>query len=140
MANSHGRFVWYELATTDMEAANAFYTGGSWAGARRRRSCIPWHRLRRRQHAAHGGIGGHEGKWYAAALTPRIKESSRPHFQTDGDLSGLVSDGREQKATISIRRTRLGGKGGCPYRDRLRQSCAVLCNSTNALQLWCGEQ
>jgi predicted enzyme related to lactoylglutathione lyase len=25
MANSHGRFVWYELATTDMEAAKAFY-------------------------------------------------------------------------------------------------------------------
>jgi hypothetical protein len=36
--------------------------------------------------AAHGGIGGHEGKWCAAALTPRIKESSRPHFQSDGDL------------------------------------------------------
>src|SRR5262249_25606812 len=33
--------------------------------------CIPWHRLRRRQHAAHGGIGGHGGKWCAAALTPR---------------------------------------------------------------------
>ncbi|HXW27423.1 MAG TPA: VOC family protein [Xanthobacteraceae bacterium] len=26
MANSHGRFVWYELMTTDMEAAMAFYT------------------------------------------------------------------------------------------------------------------
>ena len=26
MANSHGRFVWYELMTTDMEAAKAFYT------------------------------------------------------------------------------------------------------------------
>jgi predicted enzyme related to lactoylglutathione lyase len=26
MASSHGRFVWYELATTDMEAAKAFYT------------------------------------------------------------------------------------------------------------------
>ena len=26
MANSHGRFVWYELVTTDMEAAKAFYT------------------------------------------------------------------------------------------------------------------
>jgi uncharacterized protein len=26
MANSHGRFVWYELTTTDMQAANAFYT------------------------------------------------------------------------------------------------------------------
>ena len=26
MVNSHGRFVWYELATTDMEAAEAFYT------------------------------------------------------------------------------------------------------------------
>jgi len=25
MANSHGRFVWYELMTTDMEAAKAFY-------------------------------------------------------------------------------------------------------------------
>jgi predicted enzyme related to lactoylglutathione lyase len=25
MADSHGRFVWYELATTDMEAAKAFY-------------------------------------------------------------------------------------------------------------------
>jgi uncharacterized protein len=25
MANSHGRFVWYELATTDMEAAKTFY-------------------------------------------------------------------------------------------------------------------
>jgi len=26
MASSHGRFVWYELATTDFEAAKAFYT------------------------------------------------------------------------------------------------------------------
>jgi uncharacterized protein len=26
MADSHGRFVWYELVTTDMEAAKAFYT------------------------------------------------------------------------------------------------------------------
>jgi predicted enzyme related to lactoylglutathione lyase len=26
MAESHGRFVWYELLTTDMEAAKAFYT------------------------------------------------------------------------------------------------------------------
>jgi uncharacterized protein len=25
MANSHGRFVWYELMTTDMDAAKAFY-------------------------------------------------------------------------------------------------------------------
>lgn len=26
MANSHGRFAWYELITTDVEAAKAFYT------------------------------------------------------------------------------------------------------------------
>ena len=26
MADSHGRFIWYELMTTDMEAAKAFYT------------------------------------------------------------------------------------------------------------------
>ncbi|MGB6351056.1 MAG: VOC family protein [Pseudolabrys sp.] len=26
MVNSHGRFTWYELITTDMEAAKAFYT------------------------------------------------------------------------------------------------------------------
>ena len=25
MADSHGRFVWYELMTTDMEAARTFY-------------------------------------------------------------------------------------------------------------------
>jgi predicted enzyme related to lactoylglutathione lyase len=25
VVNSHGRFVWYELMTTDMEAAKAFY-------------------------------------------------------------------------------------------------------------------
>ncbi len=25
MVNSHGRFVWYELMTTDAETANAFY-------------------------------------------------------------------------------------------------------------------
>ena len=25
MVGSHGRFVWYELMTTDMEAAKAFY-------------------------------------------------------------------------------------------------------------------
>src|ERR1700730_5116375 len=25
MANAHGRFVWYELMTTDMEAAKTFY-------------------------------------------------------------------------------------------------------------------
>src|SRR5262249_30053966 len=27
MADSHGRFVWYELMTTDMEAAKAFCAG-----------------------------------------------------------------------------------------------------------------
>ena len=27
MVNSHGRFVWYELATTDTETAKAFYAG-----------------------------------------------------------------------------------------------------------------
>jgi hypothetical protein len=27
MVNSHGRFVWYELMTTDMETAKAFYAG-----------------------------------------------------------------------------------------------------------------
>src|ERR1039457_2381117 len=26
VVDSHGRFVWYELATTDLEAAKAFYT------------------------------------------------------------------------------------------------------------------
>ncbi len=26
MIDSHGRFVWYELMTTDMEAATGFYT------------------------------------------------------------------------------------------------------------------
>src|SRR5437588_6500330 len=26
MSGSHGRFVWYELATTDIEAAKAFYS------------------------------------------------------------------------------------------------------------------
>ena len=26
MADSHGRFIWYELMTTDMEAAKAFYS------------------------------------------------------------------------------------------------------------------
>ncbi len=25
MVNSHGRFVWYELMTTDIEAAKVFY-------------------------------------------------------------------------------------------------------------------
>ena len=25
MVSSHGRFVWYELTTTDVEAAKAFY-------------------------------------------------------------------------------------------------------------------
>jgi predicted enzyme related to lactoylglutathione lyase len=29
----HGRFAWYELVTTDMAAAKAFYTN-AWAGAR----------------------------------------------------------------------------------------------------------
>jgi len=26
MVNSHGRFVWYELMTTDIKIAKAFYT------------------------------------------------------------------------------------------------------------------
>ena len=34
MVSSHGRFVWYELVTTDVEAAMAFYTNvmgwGAW--------------------------------------------------------------------------------------------------------------
>jgi len=33
----------------------------------------------------------HEGKWCAATLAPRtIKGSSRPHFQPDADLSGII--------------------------------------------------
>ncbi len=39
MANSHGRFVWYELMTTDMEAAKAFYA--SVVGWRARDSSAP---------------------------------------------------------------------------------------------------
>ena len=34
MVNSHGRFVWYELMTTDMEAAKAFYAKVMGWGAR----------------------------------------------------------------------------------------------------------
>jgi len=34
MVNSHGRFVWYVLMTTDMEGANAFYTNVVGWGAR----------------------------------------------------------------------------------------------------------
>jgi predicted enzyme related to lactoylglutathione lyase len=34
MVSSHGRFVWYELTTTDMEAAKAFYTEVVGWGAR----------------------------------------------------------------------------------------------------------
>jgi predicted enzyme related to lactoylglutathione lyase len=38
MANSHVRFVWHELATTDMEAAKAFYTDVvGWGTCRRQR-------------------------------------------------------------------------------------------------------
>jgi predicted enzyme related to lactoylglutathione lyase len=34
MAGSHGRFIWYELTTTDMDAAQAFYTEVMGWGAR----------------------------------------------------------------------------------------------------------
>jgi uncharacterized protein len=34
VVNSHGRFAWYELVTTDVEAATAFYTGVMGWGAR----------------------------------------------------------------------------------------------------------
>ena len=34
MVNSHGRFVWYELMTTDMESAKAFYANVVGWGAR----------------------------------------------------------------------------------------------------------
>ena len=34
MVNSHGRFVWYELMTTDMEGAKAFYANVVGWGAR----------------------------------------------------------------------------------------------------------
>ena len=34
MVNSHGRFVWYELMTTDMENAKAFYASVVGWGAR----------------------------------------------------------------------------------------------------------
>ena len=34
MVNSHGRFVWYELMTTDIECANAFYASVVGWGAR----------------------------------------------------------------------------------------------------------
>ena len=38
MVNSHGRFVWYELMTTDVKLARAFYASvvGWGAGALRR--------------------------------------------------------------------------------------------------------
>lgn len=39
MGDSHGRFVWYELMTTDLEAANAFY--GEVVGWRTRGSSMP---------------------------------------------------------------------------------------------------
>jgi predicted enzyme related to lactoylglutathione lyase len=35
MSNAHGRFVWYELMTTDREAAQAFYTDVLACGARK---------------------------------------------------------------------------------------------------------
>jgi len=94
VANSHGRFVWYELTTTDMEVAKAFYIGGSWAGARRRRSCTPWHRLRRRQHLLWQRTAVLAGMKENGAppLWLRIKESSRPHFQSDADLTSIIFD------------------------------------------------
>ena len=39
MGDSHGRFVWYELMTTDLEAANAFY--GEVLGWRTRGASMP---------------------------------------------------------------------------------------------------
>ena len=39
MVNLHGRFVWYELHTTDVEGAAAFYTQGGRAGGRRTFRC-----------------------------------------------------------------------------------------------------
>jgi len=39
MGDSHGRFVWYELMTTDLEAANAFY--GEVVGWRTREASMP---------------------------------------------------------------------------------------------------
>jgi len=39
MGDSHGRFVWYELMTTDLEAANAFY--GEVVGWRTRGASMP---------------------------------------------------------------------------------------------------
>ena len=36
MVNSHGRFVWYELMTTDTESAKAFYASVVGWGARGR--------------------------------------------------------------------------------------------------------
>jgi predicted enzyme related to lactoylglutathione lyase len=38
MVNPHGRFVWYELMTTDMEAAKAFYAEVVGLG---HRTCLP---------------------------------------------------------------------------------------------------
>ena len=34
MVNSHGRFVWYELMTTDVKLAKAFYASVMGWGAR----------------------------------------------------------------------------------------------------------
>ena len=45
MGDSHGRFVWYELMTTDLEAANAFY--GEVVGWRTVRPQCPVHAIRR---------------------------------------------------------------------------------------------
>jgi uncharacterized protein len=43
MSDSHGRFVWYELMTTDPDAANAFY--GEVVGWRTRKTSMPGYTL-----------------------------------------------------------------------------------------------
>src|SRR5438067_591821 len=45
MANSHGRFVWYELMTTDVEAAKAFYAEVVGWGELDAPGRVGWHEL-----------------------------------------------------------------------------------------------
>ena len=80
MVNSHGRFVWYELMTTDIEAAKAFYANVVGWGARdasdARYGLYPVYRWRRPRQRADEAAGGREENGRAAALD-RICRSRR---------------------------------------------------------------
>jgi predicted enzyme related to lactoylglutathione lyase len=91
MANSHGRFVWYELATTDMEAAKAFYAYVvGWGTERSRYRLHPVYRWRGLCKRADGPAGRREKIGLEAELARICRRRRRRRRRRAQQLGGAL--------------------------------------------------